>query len=360
MKKVLFVSRDYTAQNDGGSAVAKRNLSFLKASAVEVSELTIGVPSLPIRLKNVLLRESYGDHRALRKLLKHHLAQKYDFVFFDGSHYGGYLREFFRHGFKTVCFFHNVEVQYYKQKYETTHKLQDKLMVGFIRHNEVFCTQYSTYMIALNERDSNQLQDIYHRPADLILPTSFDNINRDEKNEPLDLPEKYLLFVGTNFFANREAIAFYAKEIAPFVHIPLVVVGNISEAFPHTEDFANIRFVGRVKDLAPYYLQSAAVVAPILSGSGLKTKTVEALRYSKFIIGSPESFEGIPINKYPKAGKVCHSSSEYINLINSFDGTKENRESFKLFEENFSTATQLQRFRDFIQEIITNRKDSKV
>lgn len=72
MKRVLFVSRDYNARNDGGSAVAKRNLAFLKALGLQVAELTIGVPSLAVRLKNVLLRESYGDRRSLRKQLKYH------------------------------------------------------------------------------------------------------------------------------------------------------------------------------------------------------------------------------------------------------------------------------------------------
>lgn len=51
MKRVLFVSRDYNARNDGGSAVAKRNLAFLKALGLQVAELTIGVPSLAVRLK---------------------------------------------------------------------------------------------------------------------------------------------------------------------------------------------------------------------------------------------------------------------------------------------------------------------
>ena len=90
----------------------------------------------------------------MRKQLKYHLSQPYDFVFFDGSHYGVYLREFARHGFKTICFFHNVEVDYYQQKYKTTHQPQDKLMVGFIAHNERCCIDHASYLITLNERDN--------------------------------------------------------------------------------------------------------------------------------------------------------------------------------------------------------------
>lgn len=348
MKRVLFVSRDYNAKNDGGSAVAKRNLAFLKAIGLQVAELTIGVPSLAVRLKNVILRESYGDRRSLRKQLKYHLSQPYDFVFFDGSHYGVYLREFARHGFKTICFFHNVEVEYYQQKYETTHQPQDKLMVGFIAHNERCCIKHASYLITLNDRDNRQLQKRYHRGADFILPTSFDAYDAMEKHEAAQLPEAYLLFVGTNFFANKEAMNYYMKEIAPSVRIPLLVVGNIAEAFHDTTPTPNVRFLGRVDDLTPYYLQATAVVAPILSGSGLKTKTVEALRYGKFVIGSTEAFEGIPIQKYPEAGCECRKTSEYIDLINSLKVNKSNKASLQLFDEQFSTATQLKRFREFI------------
>lgn len=348
MKRVLFVSRDYNARNDGGSAVAKRNLAFLKALGLQVAELTIGVPSLAVRLKNVLLRESYGDRRNLRKQLKYHLSQPYDFVFFDGSHYGVYLREFARHGFKTICFFHNVEVDYYQQKYKTTHQPQDKLMVGFIAHNERCCIDHASYLITLNERDNRQLQKRYHRGADFILPTSFDAYDAAEHHDPVKLPEQYLLFVGTNFFANKEAMDYYIKEIAPSVHIPLLVVGNIAEAFQDATATPNVHFLGRVDDLAPYYLQATAVVAPILSGSGLKTKTVEALRYGKYVIGSAEAFEGIPILNYPGAGCECHNTSDYISLINSLKVAKTNEASLRLFDEQFSTATQLKRFSEFI------------
>lgn len=351
MKKVLFVSRDYTAKGDGGSAVAQRNLSFLKALGVEVAELTIGTPSLLTRLKNVLLRESYGDTGTLRRQLRHHLTKDYDFVFFDGAFYGVYLREFARHGFKTICFFHNVEAEFYRQKYENTRKIQDRVMVGFITHNELCCIQYASYLIALNERDSHKLNEIYHRSADFLLPTSFDDIDESKEVKRLDLPEHFLLFVGSNFFANREAIDFYAKEIAPSTQLPLIVAGNLSEAYPDKEAHPNIRFVGRVSDLAPYYVQASAVVAPVLSGSGLKTKTVEALRYGKFVIGSPEAFQGVPIDNYPEAGRVCQSPSEYIQQINHLNVSKFNEPSIRLFEDYFSTNTQLRRFKDFIQRI---------
>lgn len=110
----------------------------------------------------------------------------------------------------------------------------------------------------------------------------------------------------------------------------------------------NVHFLGRVDDLAPYYLQATAVVAPILSGSGLKTKTVEALRYGKYVIGSAEAFEGIPILNYPGAGCECHNTSDYISLINSLEVAKTNEASLRLFDEQFSTTTQLKRFSEFI------------
>jgi len=74
----------------------------------------------------------------------------------------------------------------------------------------------------------------------------------------------------------------------------------------------------------------------------------EALRYGKYVIGSAEAFEGIPILNYPGAGCECHNTSDYISLINSLKVAKNNEASRRLFDEQFSTATQLKRFSEFI------------
>ena len=49
-------------------------------------------------------------------------------------------------------------------------------------------------------------------------------------------------------------------------------------------------------DLGEYYRNCDVVIAPIFEGSGMKTKTTEALMWGKYIIGTNESFCGFAID----------------------------------------------------------------
>lgn len=345
---ILFVSRNFKDKCDGGTVVVQRNLSLLESIASKVSVLTIPKPSITTRVKNILFRESYGNTASLKLLLKWHLKQNYDIVFFDSSLYGCYLKRFFDKGFKTCCFYHNIEYKYYFDKYLKTRKIQDKAMIGYIKYNERLSTQYSTYRITLNERDSNDLFRFYGKKADFMLPTSFDPINIEFLKDGINsMNHPYILFVGSNFFANVEGLDFLFNKVAPYIQYDIKIVGNVCDAFQNKELPSNVKLVGRVDDLLPYYANAMCVVAPIFSGSGLKTKTIEAIRYGKYIIGSSESFEGIETVYRDKIGKLCCTPEDFIDAINNCSVEKINKISLALFNQLYSNDAQKRRLKSF-------------
>jgi glycosyltransferase involved in cell wall biosynthesis len=71
---------------------------------------------------------------------------------------------------------------------------------------------------------------------------------------------------------------------------------------------------GFVDDLSEFYKKSDCVVSPILTGSGMKTKTTEALMWGKYIIGSEEAFVGFDVT--PLEGSICRNANDYIKVIN--------------------------------------------
>lgn len=348
--RTLFVSRDYSLKRDGGCTVVKRNLLLLKHFFDEVIEMSIPIPSSFTRLKNIIGRESYGNTRLLKSQIRKHLEEKYDFVFFDSSLYGGYLKLFADRGSKVCCFYHNVEYKYYSDKYNVSKKLQDKLMVPYIKYNETLSTNFSTYRITLNERDSSDLMNAYGKKADFILPTSFSSLDLDLLENAMGKETSYVLFVGSNFFANVEGLEFFFKEVAPYINCRVKIVGNVCDVFKRSQLPSNVVLVGMVDDLLPYYVNASCVIAPIFSGSGLKTKTIEALRYGKKIVGTQESFEGIPQRYYSIIGQLCTTASEFINAVNSLDEKGCNREVINLFNELYSDNAQEKRFHSFLRE----------
>ena len=317
--RILDISRDFTIKGDGGSVVTRRNFNLLNEVG-KVKSLFVPVPDLKTRLLNITLRQSYGETPKLKRQLDESLNEKFDLIFFDGSIYGEWLKRVADRGLKTMCFFHNVEKVYYEAKANHSGSIADKLMVSYIVHNERLSVIHSTYIVALNKRDSDDLFRIYGRKADLLLPSSFPSANvtgRDNGAEP------YLLFVGTNFFANVEGVKFIIDHIAPLTEMNIKIVGNVNDSFREVQVPENLEFLGQVDDISEYYRNTLAVIAPIFSGSGLKTKTVEALRYGKTILGTPEAFEGIDIASNPEIGTVCSTSADFsaaISALPSSDG----------------------------------------
>lgn len=345
MKKILIVSRDITQKVDGGTLVSKRNERLLQSIGFETSRFIVPIPSLPTRMRNILFRQSYGSTKALFKSFQDKIKGPFDYIFFDGSIYGGYLKYASQMGHKTICFYHNVESEYYRQKAEQTGSWADKLMIPYIRYNEHLSTRYSDGRIALNIRDSKLLSSRYGKGADIVIPTSLrcrdiKSMYRSKSSE--NNVTKYLLFVGSNFFANYEGLNRFIHEIAPKISWKVKVVGNINEAFRNAKGIPeNIEFVGRVDSLDNYYINASAVIAPIFSGSGLKTKTVEAISYGKTIIGFPEAFEGIEFEDYPGSCISVTSDSDFINKINELDTDQlYNETSEKLFSEKLSDEAQ--------------------
>lgn len=355
--KALFVSRDFSNLLDGGSIVTHRNLTFLKKCVEKVDVLIIPKAKLTTLLRNFLLLESYGNTPKIKRKLKAFLKNNYDFIWFDGSHYGGFEEIVRKEGTPTICFFHNIESDFYKAKANTTKKILDRLFVPYMQYNERKSVKNAHKIITINERDSSRLNEEYGIKANHILHTSFQPINiKDLKDSQDKGIEPYLLFVGSNFYANVEALEYTIINILPYISFKLKVVGTVCDSFIERKDLEfpnNIEFIGKVKSLLPYYANASAVLSPILSGSGTKTKTIEALAYGKKIIGSQEALMGVPSSFYPRIGCLCTSDEDYISAINALDGSKFNQESYNVFNELFSSETEFNKFEKFLKSWIS-------
>lgn len=351
---ILYVSREYKGKG-GANQVAERNYQLLKQISDNIDVFRIPLPNTITRVINLVFQQSYGQTINLKKkfisLLKNN---SYDIVFFDGSYYGGFVEICYKFGYKIVCFYHNVEYIYYQEKYKLSNNLLDKFMAIYIHHNEYKSTLLSTTVISISSRDKKVLKQIYNREADDVLETSFSPIEEKILNNR-SIKTDYLLFVGTKFFANKEAVDYIIDKIAPFIKYEIWIIGDICDIYLDSEIPENIRLLGLVDNLDKYYVNALGVLVPIFSGSGLKTKSIEALKYGKTIIGSLEAFEGIPLLQNPNIGRLCNSSDDYISYINSHSFDRINRSSLEIFNQKFSDIIA----KDTLKHIISNTIDGK-
>lgn len=354
--RCLFIGREYRTLEDGGMVVTKRNVDFLKRICDKVDEILRPRASLITLLKNYCLREGYGMTMQMKSIFLSLMEKnRYDFVWFDGSCDKSFIEFCYKHDVPTIVFYHNVEASFYSAKATSTAAMKDKIFLHYIEYLERTVTEKADFCVALNERDGAEIKVRYGKKCDFIFPTSFDSISAGYLKDLIDDKEGYLLFVGSNFWANEEGLRFFFSEVAPNITLRTKIVGSICDAFNQSSLPENIDLIGRVENLDEYYANAVAVVSPILSGSGTKTKTIEALRYGKTIIGSPEAMMGVPPEYYSQVSVICDNASDYIQAIQSLDGAKLNKQSLDVFSAIFSTDAVLQDMQKFINKSIREK-----
>ena len=355
---LLFITQEFT-DFFGGGVITKRNLSICQ-NVLEIGQVRTFL--LPARKGGIHTLKEFatGYMMGLTKthqsdilgILRSDPAIK--LVFVDYSLLGQLVKRI-KEEFpkvKVIVFFHNVEIVYFSSYLLTSKRLHHVIGLPATIANEWKSVKYADSVITLNQRDSHDLERWYKRSSDLILPTSlpdlFDKsaLQKRQSTDPI-----ILLFVGSRFFPNEQGMKWFIQKVLPHLaNVKLYIVGKGFEALRENWNSEKVEVVGACQDLSPYYYMSDVVVAPIFTGSGMKTKVAEALMYGKTVLGTAEAFEGYEIDR-EEVGKECNSESDFIDFIKNFSpgNLKYNEKSRDIFDKFYNTSTVTNCFSEFIK-----------
>ena len=132
-----------------------------------------------------------------------------------------------------------------------------------------------------------------------------------------------LLFVGQFYHPNLVALEWFFSEVWPRIQdrrYELKIVGPVDKLVagtsPQTYEKFRSYFVGAVADLAPYYRSARCVIAPMVSGTGISIKTIEALALGKPFVGTSKAFRGMPMEEIENSGlRSYDGAQEYAEAI---------------------------------------------
>lgn len=308
----------------------------------------VGGRELLCRLNHDALREIYGDRLILLELpnqpisgviatmaaFRGHIdglnddvlrsafemiqAEYISKVFVDGSNLGAFVKAA-KQKFPQLeisTFFHNVEARFFLGALKQTKSLRALavLVANFLAERKA--VRYSDKLICLSGRDSLLLGRLYGRKATHISAMALQDVLPVDLNFSSGVArEKFALFVGGTFYANRAGIAWFVKHVVPHIQIKICIVGRGFEEFrSELERDGKVEVVGAVDSLAEWYRDAHFVIAPIFDGSGMKTKVAEALMFGKKVVGTPEAFSGYE-DVTEQAGWKCATVDEFIAAI---------------------------------------------
>ena len=139
--------------------------------------------------------------------------------------------------------------------------------------------------------------------------------------------------------------------MTPKIKFPLVVVGSGYEKLIK-KNFKDVIFTGKINDLSKIYKNANLVVAPIFSGSGMKTKIAEAASYGKTVFGTSEAINGY--EKFlNKICIVCDDEDNFIKKINNYGELINLEENvLKIYHKNYSIEAMNLNFTKLIKSLI--------
>lgn len=156
------------------------------------------------------------------------------------------------------------------------------------------------------------------------------------------------LFVGGNILPNRTGLEWFLREVWPRViaarpDARLIVAGSVSTAVEAKAPA--VTALGVVPSLASEYAQASVCVVPLLIGSGIKIKLLEALSYGKATVATSVGVQGLEdwaegvVDVADDPVRFC---AAIVQLLNQ-DELRQAREraAVQLMEQHFSLQSAL-------------------
>lgn len=350
--KILYIAREFGIEKTGANQVMSRNLNALRliAGTDNVIEYYVPKTNLKTVALSMLRLGSYGvSKRHEKNIIRLVKNVKPDYVFFEGSLFGSLFKKLKTSSSQTLLFAHNLDTELSKQEISSRSSLIGFMKYKFVKFNEKRSAEYADYLICLNERDSRGFNEMFGRRADIILPITFPSRDLDICIESNQAP--YYLFVGSDFFPNVEGVKWFIENVAPKVKADFRIVGTCCKN-PELKNIPlpeNVKLIGYAKDLNEEYSYASGVIAPIFKGSGMKTKTIEAISFGKSVFGTKEAFAGIDCD-YNKIGALCETAEDFISALSLYDKSLFNKYSLEVFDADYSDKSFISKLSVFFNE----------
>lgn len=376
-KKILFFFPENPFSNRAGNVIrAKTTLSILKKLGHEID--LVGVSEIYKEQNDTIeIDETIVDNLffiqqkpAKNKTSLAYWRHKIQKFYKKPNPYNHALTDFAKKGFETI---------FNLKKYDVI-IINYEFWTGLIDHESMKNTTkiIDTHdWITLNEFYKNKSLNIGNRFNEEIHNLSkFDKvitISEDEHtvfkrflehkvvNIPPSFPshfeknssdKKYdLLFVGSENYFNIQSIQWFFDKVYPLLpeNINILIIGRIAK---HVEKRKNLTLIAFAESLEEYYHQSKIAICPMLEGTGVKIKVIEALSYGLPVVGTERAIDGFAskiangclITDHPEIFKdkimfLLQNESYYLDL---------KKQAEKYFKHHFSEEKAVEKWKNLI------------
>ncbi|NDV78522.1 glycosyltransferase family 4 protein [Dysgonomonas sp. 511] len=123
-----------------------------------------------------------------------------------------------------------------------------------------------------------------------------------------------IIYVASENPWNQMSSKWFFADIYPLLpqNLKICVVGKINEYIK--EDYPNVEKIHFAKDLGEMYAKSRIAICPMLEGTGIKLKVLEALSFGLPVVCTQRGIDGLP-NKLNNGCLLSNTAEEFAGNI---------------------------------------------
>ncbi len=241
--------------------------------------------------------------------------EKYDVVIIDHSRLE-WLNRFIESKYKTALIAHNIEHEIYLESSKSAHNFISKWIyareAGLVKEME--------------DRLAASLNEVWaYTPHDAKYFSSLENVGKVrvfgippglDKLQPIASVSKQCdigILGSWSWRANEEGLQWFLQSVYP--HLPSSLLIHVAGKGGDwlVEKYPNIHYRGYVPDAQEFMAQARVMAIPILSGSGIQIKTLDAIASGSSIVATPIALRGI--SDPPSTVKIAENPEDFANLL---------------------------------------------
>lgn len=232
---------------------------------------------------------------------RHVIKNSYDALYFNYAKVcDNVIRRF--SGIK-ICDTHDVQTNRVRHNYSIRYNpIISRILSKIFMNSERKFLMLFDKLISISPSEISDLKKISKGCADITCIPAFFKDCSFSPESPHTITD--ILFVGSRSTPNLDSILWFISDVLPeiltnYSELNMRIVGSITEREelllsikPYKK---NITLINFAQDLDAIYAETRIVVCPVLYGTGMKIKSVEALAHSSAIVGTSVAFDGINV-----------------------------------------------------------------
>lgn len=313
-------------------------------------------------------KKPYNAQRFIAKEFKQKLSEvlrkkKYDHVLIEGLYMCPYIEAIRELSDAKISYrAHNIEHLIWERSAINSKafakKFYLKILAKRLKKFELSFLNRYDFLIPISDKDADYLSLLGNRKPVFTYTTSF-RLKEDLKNTNLNC-NLLQLIAALDWQPNQEGLCWFFDSIwknvyKQFPEIKLSIAGRNAPDWliKRISKEKNLVFLGEIEEADNFFRESGIFIVPIVSGSGVRIKILEAMTYLKPIITSSVGAEGLNLT-HKKEVFIANDANAFIEGIEFFrksENLKEIQQNIGMYlSNNFDNLAKTKELVDFIQK----------